>query len=58
MYTQNHNKKILLFVMSKYIRMKKQIQRSIVLKYNMKKLMTSSLPMVEKVINKKINKKN
>ena len=35
--------------------MKKQIQRSIVLKRNMKKLMTSLLPMVKKMINKKIS---
>ena len=55
MYTQNHNKKILLFFLPKYIRMGKQIQRSIALKHNMKKLMTSLLPMVKKMVNKKIN---
>ena len=35
--------------------MKKQIQKSVVLKYNMKKLMTSLLPVVKKMINKRIN---
>ena len=54
MYTQNHDKKILLFL-SKYIRMKKQIQRSNVLRHNMKKLMTSLLPVVKKMVSKKIN---
>ena len=35
--------------------MKKQIQRSIVLKHDMKNLMASLLPMVKKMANKKIN---
>ena len=35
--------------------MKKQIQKSVVLKYNMKKLMSSLLPVVKKMINKRIN---
>ena len=35
--------------------MKKQIQRSIVLKHDMKNLMASLLPMVKKMTNKKIN---
>ena len=35
--------------------MKMKTQKSIVLKHNMKNLMTSLLPMVKKMINKKIN---
>ena len=35
--------------------MKIQTQRSVVLRQNMKNLMTSLLPMVKKVINEKIN---
>ena len=41
--------------MSQYIRMKTQTQRSVVLKQNMKDLITSLLSMVKKVINEKIN---
>ena len=53
MYTQKHNN--FFFFWSKYMRMKKQIQRSIVLKHNMKKLMISLLPIVKKMVSKKIN---
>ena len=35
--------------------MKMKIRKSIVLKCNMKNLMTSLLPMVKKILNKKIN---
>ena len=35
--------------------MKMNIRKSIVLKRNMKNLMTSLLPMVKKIVNKKIN---
>ena len=52
MYNQNHNDFFFLF---QYIRMKNQVQKSIVLKHNVKKLMTSLLPMLKKKINKKIN---
>ena len=38
--------------------MKTQIQRRVVLKQNIKKIMTSVLPMVKKVINEKINQIN
>ena len=41
--------------MSQYIKMKTQTQKSIVLKRNMKKLMTNLLPVVKKMISKKIN---
>ena len=51
MYTQNHNN----FFLSQYVRMKNQTQKSVALKQNMKKLMTSVLPMVKKMINEKIN---
>ena len=53
MYTQKHNN--FFFFWSKYMRMKKQIQRSIVLKHNMKKLMISLLPMLKKMVSRKIN---
>ena len=38
-----------------YIRMKMKSQKSIVLKHNMKNLMTTLLPMVKKIISDKIN---
>ena len=43
------------FFLSEYIRMKMKTQKSIVLKPNMKNLMTSLLPVVKKMINKKMN---
>ena len=52
MYTQNHHN---FFFLSKYIRMKMKTQKTIVLKRNMKNLMTSLLLVVKKIINKKIN---
>ena len=52
MYTQNHHN---FFFLSKYIRMKMKTQKTIVLKRNMKNLMTSLLLVVKKMINKKIN---
>ena len=45
MYTQNH---IFFCFLSQYIRMENQTQKSVVLKQNMKNLMTSVLPMVKK----------
>ena len=53
--TQNHNKKNFFFS-SEYIRLEMKTQKSIVLKRNMKNLMTSLLLVVKKMINKKINK--
>ena len=35
--------------------MKMKVRKSIVLKRNMKNLMTSLLPMVKKIVNKKMN---
>ena len=43
-----------LFFLQYYIRMKMKTSKSIVLKYNMKKLMTSLLLFVKKIVNKKI----
>ena len=54
MYTQSHNKKILPFL-CEYIKMKMQTQERIVSKQNMKNLMKSLLPMVKKMVNKKID---
>ena len=51
-YTQNHNS---FFFLSEYIRMKNQTQKGIVLKCNVKKVLTSLLPMVKKMMNNKIN---
>ena len=53
-HTQNHDKKFF-FCLFEYIRMKMKAQKSIVLKSNLKNLMTSLLPMVKRMINKKIN---
>ena len=44
--------------MSKYVRIKMKIQKSIVLKRNIKNLMTSLLPVVKKMISNKINQIN
>ena len=43
------------FFLSQYIGMKMRAQTSIVLKCNMKNLMTSLLPMVEKIISNKLH---
>ena len=47
---------LIFFLVSQYMRMKAQTQKSIALKRNMKKLMTRLLPMVKNMINNKINK--
>ena len=50
MYIQNHNKKLFNFFLSQYIRMRMKTQRSIVLKRNFKKLMSTLLPIVKKLV--------
>ena len=56
MYIQNHNKKLFNFFLSQYIRMRMKTQRSIVLKRNFKKLMSTLLPIVKKLVSNQINK--
>ena len=53
-YTQNHNKKF--FKLSQYIIMKVGAQKSIALKRNFKKLITTLLPIVKKMVSNQIIK--
>ena len=54
-YTQIHNKKFLLFLFQ-YMRMKVGTQKSIALKRNFKKLISTLLPIVKRRVSNQINK--
>ena len=54
MYTQNHDKKKIFFLVRIY-KNENEGSKNIVLKRNMKNLMTTILPMVKNIISNKIN---